>query len=245
MSDTITDPRSLDHDEWMAAAAEEYERLLRLLRGLAPEQWTAPTDCTGWDVHDVVAHLSGAAAGNASMREFARQARLGRRLGRERDLVDRINRVQVDERRTLAPEGLLRDLAENARRGLAARRRLPAPVRALRLPFGPPLGLRSFGYLMDRIYTRDAWMHRVDLARATGAELELTPGHDGALVEDVVAEWAAAHGSPFDLELTGPAGGRWSRGDGGEAVRLDAVEFARTLSGRAAGTGLLATGVPF
>ena len=245
MTGTITDPRFLGHDEWTAAAAEEYDRLLRLLRGLAPEQWRAATDCVGWDVHDVVAHLSGAAAGNASMREFARQARLAQRLGREGDLVDRINRVQVGERSGLAPDALLRDLEENARRGLAARRRLPAPLRALRLPFGPPLGVRPLGYLMDRIYTRDAWMHRVDLARATGTPPELTPGHDGALVEDVVAEWAAAHGAPFDLELTGPAGGRWSRGDGGEAVRLDAVEFARTLSGRAPGTGLLATGVPF
>jgi hypothetical protein len=100
---------------------------------------------------------------------------------------------------------------------------------------------------MGRIYTRDAWMHRVDLARATGAELELTGEHDGALIEDLVAEWAAAHGAAFALELGGLAGGRWSRGSVGAAdtIRLDAVEFARTLSGRVPGEGLLARRVPF
>jgi hypothetical protein len=98
---------------------------------------------------------------------------------------------------------------------------------------------------MDRIYTRDAWMHRIDLARATGRPLVLTPDHDGRLMADVVAEWASAHGRPFRLVLTGPAGGAWTDGDGGAGLTLDAVEFARTASGRVAGTGLLAHQVPF
>jgi hypothetical protein len=34
-------------------------------------------------------------------------------------------------------------------------------------------------------------------------------------------------------------------GDGGEYIELDAVEFCRILSGRAKGTGLLSTEVPF
>jgi len=38
------------------------------------------------------------------------------------------------------------------------------------------------GYLTDAILTRDAWMHRVDLTRATGHPLELTADHDGARV---------------------------------------------------------------
>jgi hypothetical protein len=48
------------------------------------------------------------------------------------------------------------------------------------------------------------------------------------------------------LTLTGPAGGRYVAGGGsGEELVLDAVEFCRTLSGRASGTGLLAQPVPF
>jgi hypothetical protein len=63
------------------------------------------------------------------------------------------------------------------------------------------------------------------------------------LVADIAAEWASRHGQPFTLELSGPAGGRW--GDGGERHVLDAVEFARVVSGRGSGPGLLTTRVPF
>lgn len=110
---------------------------------------------------------------------------------------------------------------------------------------GPPLGTRSLGYLMDRIYTRDAWMHRIDIARAVGRPAVLTPDHDGRIVADVVCEWARAHGKPFTLELTGPAGGRWSSGQGTDTLTVDAVEFCRTLAGRAPGHALLAYPVPF
>lgn len=60
-----------------------------------------------------------------------------------------------------------------------------------------------------------------------------------------MTEWSGAHGQPYRLTLTGPAGGSWSRGTDGEALELNAVEFCRILSGRAPGTGLLACSVPF
>jgi hypothetical protein len=50
---------------------------------------------------------------------------------------------------------------------------------------------------------------------------------------------------PFTLELTGPAGDTFVAGTGGEHLRPDAIEFCRILSGRAPGTGLLATPVTF
>ena len=73
--------------------------------------------------------------------------------------------------------------------------------------------------------------------------MTLTPDHDGAIVADVVAEWAQRHGQPYRLTLTGPAGGDW--GTGGQAIEMDAVQFCRVLSGRGEGSGLLATEVPF
>ena len=73
----------------------------------------------------------------------------------------------------------------------------------------------------------------------------LTADHDGVLVDDVVAEWAGPARPPHDLVLTGPAGGRWQRGTGGESHELDAVGFCRVVSGRGTGTGLLAVQVPF
>ena len=88
-------------------------------------------------------------------------------------------------------------------------------------------------------------MHRVDVARATGREMELTAEHDGRIVADVVAEWARRHGMPFILTLTGPAGGTYVSGDNSEHITIDAIEFCRTLSGRATGAGLLTHVVPF
>jgi uncharacterized protein (TIGR03083 family) len=103
----------------------------------------------------------------------------------------------------------------------------------------------TFGYLIDVILSRDTWMHRVDIARATGQDLVLTADHDGVLVADVAAEWAGRHGQPCTLTLTGPAGGSWTWGTGGPALELDAVEFCRLLSGRGQANGLLDVPVPF
>jgi uncharacterized protein (TIGR03083 family) len=233
------------HRDWMTAAGEEYRRLGALLTDLSDADWRRPTDCTDWDVREMVAHLVGAAESTASVREMRRQQKLGRPLRPGEPEVDGINALQVQERADARPGQLVRDLADAGARGVRARRRMPALLRAVPVPFGPPLGTRPLGYLTDRIYTRDAWLHRVDIARATGRELVLTPDHDGRIVADVVAEWARAHGRPYRLTLTGPAGGTWSSGDGGEEMTLDAVEFCRILSGRAAGEGLLATPVPF
>jgi len=236
---------ALTYADWMAAAGEEYRRLDALLRSLTDEEWSRPTDCTEWDVRAMVAHLVGAAESNASVRAMLRQTRLARRVARAGDLVDKINEVQVRERADHPHARLVAELSDIAPRAVRGRRRIPRPVRALPLPFGPPLGVRPLGYLMGCIYTRDAWMHRVDISRATGRDLVLTADHDGRIVADVVAEWADRHGAPYRLHLTGPAGGTWERGAGGEELRLDAVEMLRAVSGRVPGTGLLATTVPF
>ena len=171
------------------------------------DDWHRPTDCTEWNVREMVAHLVGAAEATARVREFVRLSWLGLRVRPGGPLVDGINRVQIRERATATPDELRRDLVDAAVRGVRARHRLPGPVRAVRMPMGPPVGFRPIGYLMDCIFTRDAWMHRVDIARATGRPLSLTAEHDGRIVADVVAEWARRTGSPFRLTLTGPAGG--------------------------------------
>src|SRR4051794_14301086 len=78
------------------------------------------------------------------------------------------------------------------------------------------------GFIFDVILTRDTWMHRVDVVRATGRPHELTADHDGRIVADVVGEWARRHGRPFSLELTGPAGGTFARASSGPELTLDA-----------------------
>ena len=73
----------------------------------------------------------------------------------------------------------------------------------------------------------------------------LSAGHDGRILGDVAADWARRHGQPFTLTLTGPAGGSFRVGESGPQLDLDAVDFARILSGRGRAPGLLATAVPF
>jgi hypothetical protein len=87
-------------------------------------------------------------------------------------------------------------------------------------------------------------MHRIDIARAASIPAELTPEHDGRIVADVVAEWSRRHQQPVTLTLTGPAGGNFRAGTGGEARTVDAVEFVRILSGRAQGAGILRHKLP-
>jgi hypothetical protein len=102
----------------------------------------------------------------------------------------------------------------------------------------PVIGGRSLDWLFSVVLTRDAWMHRVDLARAADVPLQVTAGHDGRIVADIVADWADQHHRPYDLVLTGPAGGHFAAGRDAEPRELDAVEFCRILAGRAPADGL-------
>ncbi|GAA1273464.1 hypothetical protein GCM10009609_40700 [Pseudonocardia aurantiaca] len=238
---------ALDHERAMRLAATEYGRLLDLLRELTPEDWTRRTDCTAWDVREVAAHNLGMAEMAASPEEQQRQNQEAARRGGV--FIDALTGLQVEERRDMSPAEIVDRYAEAG--PLAARGRAAAPVEVREAPMPGPIEIRgvlehwTVGFLLDTILTRDTWMHRIDVARATGRDLVLTPDHDGVIVADVVAEWAGRHGGGCTLTLTGPAGGRWTFGSGGPEFELDAVEFCRTVSRRAKGRGLLDVEVPF
>lgn len=251
MTTTIVDSGAIpaiDHREAMTLAEEEARRLLDLVDRLSDQDWSRPTDCEGWDVKALLSHVLGAMEANARTREFIRQYRAATKAAKRsgRPMIDEMTANQVREHAGLTPTeiaGGLRATAANAVRG---RRRMPAVMRAMPFRPGAPFeGRWKLGYLVDIIMNRDNWMHRVDLARATGNELGLSVAHDGRVVADVVAEWARAHGRAFTLTLEGPAGGTFVQGEHGEQLRLDAVEFCRILSGRGSGTGLLTHEVPF
>jgi len=184
----------------------------------------------------------------ASIREEARQRRIASRAGGE--YIDALTDLQVREHAALTPAELasrLRRIGPKAARG---RRRTPGFIRRRSMPMpGMHVDGQSewwtIGYLIDTILTRDPWMHRIDLSRAIDRPLHLTPEHDGVIVADVVAEWAARHGRPYQLQLTGPVGGHWSRGIGNPTIDIDAIQFCRAVSGREQLPGLLATFVPF
>jgi hypothetical protein len=186
------------------------------------------------------------------MRENIHQLRRARSHRKQRGgpLEAALSAVQVRERINLSPIQIVERFADIAPKTVRGRNRIPALVRnhASLAVDGPVHETWRFGYLIDTIYLRDLWMHRVDMSRALNRPLELSTDHDGRIVADVVAEWARRHGKRFVLELSGPAGGTYAHDPdllGAEHLSLDAVEFCRTLSGRAPATGLLATVVPF
>ena len=243
--DTIA---TLDHDEWMDLAHAEFDRVLALTDSLTDADFSRPTDCSGWDVAAVLGHLVGMLELQADPADRARQittaAQMARQSGGLR--IDALTALQVREHAHLSTDQLKAALHDAAPRGLAARRAMPPQMRET--PYDPEIpgeGPWTLGYLFDIIHTRDPWLHRIDICRATGRNPELTAGHDGRIVADVVRDWAPRHGQGFTLTLTGPAGGAFGAGDGNTALELDAIQFCRTLSGRSQGTGLLATRVAF
>ncbi len=237
----------ISREQAAVLAAVENERIVALMRSLTPEDWTKPTDCPAWDVKAMACHILGAMEGNVSLRQFVHQLRAGKQAAGDRPDIDGMTEVQVRERIHLSPRQVVEGLTAMGPKAARARAKTPGPVR--RLPFkvevATVMETWRLGYLFDTIMTRDTWMHRVDIARATGHLLELTADHDGRIVADVVVEWARRHGQPFTLHLTGPAGGTFTHGVNGDQLTLEAVEFCRTLSGRTPGTGLLAQPVPF
>jgi hypothetical protein len=139
------------------------------------------------------------------------------------------------------PAELIAELREVGPRAIGTCLRLPSLVRAIRVPAPPPTGgLISLGYLTDTVFPRDLWMHRLDVALATGLPFAQTPEHDGRVVALVMRDLAATlprhlGGASVLYGLTGPAGGRWRIGRAAAAsaaIRMDVIAFARLSSER-------------
>lgn len=236
----------IDRDAAMRLAATEYERFLAQLHDLDERDWTRTTECPGWDVRTMTGHVLGMAEMVSSPRRLLAQNFAAARAGGG---IDALTALQVRAHASDTPGQLITRIEAVAAKAVRGRRRLSRVIGGLPLPEKQLVGGQPerwrFGFLLDVILTRDVWTHRGDIARTTGREMQLTAEHDGRIVADVVAEWAQRHGRPYRLRLTGPAGGEWSAGTGGEHIELDAVEFCRVLSGRGSASGLLTQQVPF
>ena len=226
-----------------AVAGPQHAAILAQLRELDAADWARATDCAGWTVHDIAAHVTGAMEEGARLSVLLRHLRAAKRAGLA-GKVDGLNAAQIADRRDHPPDRVVADLDRLAPKAVRARRRAPAMLRGRTVP-GDDLAPGSrFGYLFDVIYSRDVWMHRIDIARATDRELAACSS-DGAVVAQVVRDLGRFwDGPPVLLELTGPAGGRWLLGAGEPCaeVRTETVEYLRLLSGRAAAPQLHLTG---
>jgi uncharacterized protein (TIGR03083 family) len=223
-------------DEADALTREVFARLIETVRGLGDAEWRRATECPGWTVRDMMAHVVG-----ASVLMAVRQLRYGRanksRFGGN-DL-DAMNEFQIRLQDQLGNADLVDELERVVEPSIAGRRWRARWLGRASVPVAP--GGSTAPGMPDRLtmaelctitYTRDAWLHRLDIARAIDAELIVDPAVDGRVVADVVADWCSRHGQPVDLNLTGPAGGRFVQGAGGPALEIDALDLCRVLSGR-------------
>lgn len=228
----------------------QHDAMLAALRGVDEAGWDEPTDCARWTVRNVVAHLVGSLADSAHVSTAMRHNIVGRRKYRDLRPLDALNEAQVDDRREWPAERLLEDFERLAPKAVRARLRIPRLVRRIRLPSSMAPSGTTFGDLLDVIYIRDMWMHRVDIARATGQPF-LTTESDLDVVAQVIRDldrgWP---GPPTRLVLTGvgsndvgssadagsTAQASWLLGQGSPvaSVTVDTVEFCRLLSGRPA-----------
>jgi uncharacterized protein (TIGR03083 family) len=227
----------LPPDRVAELATAELAASIALLADLDDRDWARPTDCAGWTVHDLTAHLVGQYQGLAKLGVFLRRHRRAHRRYPTLSRLDADNRQQLDDLGGHSGRELVAMLAAIGPKAIRARRRVPAFMRRLHVGWmypEEPLPDDRLSYALDVLGPRDLWMHRVDLARATGRPVVLG-GHDREIVAQVIADFGRAwEGPSVLLELTGPAGGRWALGQGSPVatVRADAIDYLRALSGR-------------
>lgn len=212
------------------------DRLLALLENLEPADWAMPTACTLWNVRDMVAHQAGGYASGTGYREMFRQYSARPHKGQLPE--DAINALQLRERAGKSPAELIAELREVgpvAARKWAYEFRLVKPI-ALPHPVG---GLMTLRHLMWVTHSRDTWMHRLDICRATGREFQQTREHDGRIVALVMRDVDALlrrelSGRAVIFDLSGVAGLRCKVGSGEVAaeIHMDALEFNILASGR-------------
>jgi uncharacterized protein (TIGR03083 family) len=211
-------------------------RFIRLIESLHADDWSKPTACTAWNVHNMVAHQAGGYASGTSYKEMLRQYTSKPKPGELPE--DAINAMQVGERADKTPADLIAELKQI---GESAAHNWAYGFRAIKWIATPhPVGgFMSLRHLMWVIHSRDTWMHRLDICRATNRPFEQTREHDGRINELVVLDTAKKlnqklNGQAITLALTGIAGGTWQIGKGKPVaeMEMDALDFNIFVSGR-------------
>ncbi|SRR6266540_6366200 len=112
-------------DRVAEVATAELEAELALLGTLDGQDWSRPTDCVGWDVHDLTAHLVGEYEEILRPGVLLRRLRKGHRHYPALSRLDAHNQQQIDELGDRSGPELVAALARLAPKAILARRRLP------------------------------------------------------------------------------------------------------------------------
>ena len=213
----------------MAALGDERAMVLDLIGGLTANEWDAPSDCAGWRVQDVIAHMSAvykSIAGGpvATDDDHPGDAERGADAG-------------VNERRGWSSAEVAAEYREWSDKGLAALAAMnEEPMASTVIPLGN-LGEHPMHILANALVF-DHYCHlRWDMLRPNGPldrpalptdEQRMAPILEWMLggLPQMCAAGLTMVDRPLHLVFEGPAGGTWTMAPGDPFVTLTAGAHA-------------------
>ena len=194
--------------------------LVDLLRGLSREDWERSTVARQWVVRDVVAHLLDTTLRRLSFhRDGMNPPPPAEAIVSERDFVEFINALNaqwIGASKRLSPR-VLTDLYEQTSRDLAdwfESLSLDAPAL---FPVSWAGEHASAGWFdIGREFT-ELWHHQQQIRMAVGADAPSDPRYLAAVIDVAVRglphafrDVSAGSGQTVVIDISGPAGGRWT-----------------------------------
>ena len=165
---------------YVAAWREAADRVLTLCQQLDEDDWSAPTDCPGWTVRDVLAHLvhieTALVDGELVAADTSR-----------REVEPEWTRAGVESLRDQTPEALRHQLAAAVLRRASELERL-GPIDPGGTPDVTPAGLRWDWATLLRNRAIDVWVHEQDIRRA----VDRRGGMQGVSAQLAVRAFASA-----------------------------------------------------
>ena len=202
----------VDRHHIVRALDEEWDALVSLAVDLAFADWSHPTDCPGWTVKDIYAHIVGTES--MLLGRPAPAVDLPPNLPHVRNDMGRFNETWVLSYSERSGAELLGDLGEVVTERRAALATMDQA--AFDAMAWTPAGEDTYGRYM-RIRVMDQWFHEQDVREAIGR-----PGHlDGLAPQVVLDEITAAigyvvgkkaglpEGTLARIDLKGPMSHRW------------------------------------
>ena len=202
----------VDRHHIVAALDEQWDALVDVAVDLRPDDWLASTDCPGWTVKDVYAHIIGTES--MLLGRPTPAVELPQNLPHVHNDMGRFNETWVMSYSERSGSEMLADLGEVITERRAALAKMDQD--AFDALAWTPAGEDTYGRFM-RIRVMDQWFHEQDVREAVGR-----PGHlDGLAPEVVLDELTAAigyvigrkaevpPGASVRIDLKGPMSHRW------------------------------------
>ncbi len=210
-------PAASDRSTLVAALHEQFDALVELGRQLDDGQWHTASECPGWTVKDLYAHIIGTELMLLGRPDEAEGLEHGEHV---RTSIGEFNEVAVAVRRDRSGAEVLAELERVATERTAA---LDAMTDAdFDAESFTPAGQDTYGRFMQ-IRVFDCWIHEQDVREALGL-----PGHASGHAVDVALD---EHSTALGFVVGKKAGATE-----GQSVRLDLTgETERTIDVRVDG----------